>query len=121
MYGLALRGRELPSIFEDFFNDNWYSNFQRPAYMEWDEEDKGTITIEAPGFSKEDINIEADSRGIRITGEIKDESVKNRLTQSKFSYILKRSDLDTKNVEAKLDNGILTIDVKKAKDKKSRC
>ena len=120
MYGLALRGREIPSIFEDFFSDNWYSNFQRPAYMEWDEDgNKGTITVEAPGFSKDDIKVESTSKGITITGEITDESVKNRLTQSKFSYILRRSDLSGK-IDAKLENGILTIGVEKAKDKKSK-
>jgi len=124
MNGLALRAngnRGFPSIFEDFFNDNWFSAYQKPALMDWDEEgNKGVITIEAPGFSKEDIKIESHSDGISITGEVKDESVKNRLRQTSFSYFLKRSDLDTKNVDAKLENGILTIDVKKSKNKLSR-
>lgn len=124
MNGLALRhqgNRGIPSIFDDFFADNWFSQYQKPAYMEWDdEENKGTITIEAPGFTKEDIKIESNSDGISITGEVKDENIKNRLRQTSFSYILRRSDLDTKNVEAKLENGILTINMKKAKDKLSR-
>lgn len=124
MSGLALKpngNRGLPSLFEDFFTDNWFSNYQKPAYIEWDEEgNKGTITIEAPGFSKEDINIESNSNGISITGEVKDDSLKNCLRQTSFSYILRRFDLDTKNVDAKLENGILTIEVKKAKNKLSR-
>ena len=124
MSNLALRkrnGMALPSIFDDFFTDNWFNSYQKPAYMEWDEEgNNGTIVIEAPGFSKEDIKIESDSDGLAITGEVKDEAMKNRLRQASFSYILRRSDLDTKNVDAKLENGILTIGVKKAKDKLSR-
>jgi len=124
MSGLALRhngNRGLPSLFEDFFTDNWFSQYQKPAHMEWDESgEKGTITIEAPGFSKEDIKIESDSSGLSITGEVKNESLKNRLTQSTFSYLLKRSDLDTKNIDARLENGILEIGIKKAKNKLSR-
>ena len=124
MSGLALRhpgNRGIPSIFDDFFADNWFSNYQKPAYMEWDDENnRGIITIEAPGFSKEDIKIETNSDGISITGEVKDESLKNRLRQTTFSYLLRRSDLDTKNIEAQLENGILTINMKKAKDKLSR-
>lgn len=123
MNGLALRNRNrgIPSIFDEILADNWFSNYQSPAIMEWDEDgNKGSITIEAPGFSKDDIKIESNSDGISITGEIKDESIKNRLRQASFSYFLKRTDLDTKNIKAKLDNGILTIDVQKAKDKVTR-
>lgn len=120
---LALRNRNrgMTSIFDNFFNDLQYSDYQKPAVMDWDEEgNKGTITIEAPGFSKDDIKIESNSDGIYITGEIQDESMKNRLMQASFSYFLKRSDLDTKNIEAKLENGILNINVQKSKDKASR-
>lgn len=124
MNGLALRNRNrggIPSLFDDFLTDNWFSNYQSPAIMEWDEEgNKGVITIEAPGFTKDDIKIESSSDGIVITGEISDDSLKNRLRQASFSYILKRSDIDPKNVDAKLENGILTIGVNKAKDKVSR-
>jgi HSP20 family protein len=123
MSGLALlnRGRDIPSLFDTFFNDSYFNGYQKPAYMEWDDnENKGKITIEAPGFSKEDIKIESDSDGITITGEVKDDEMKSRLRQASFSYVLRRSDIDTKKVNAKLENGILTVDVQKAKDKLSR-
>lgn len=123
MSGLALLNKRdtVPSIFDNFFNDSWFSSYQKPAYMEWDEDGAGgIITIEAPGFSKEDIKIESDSNGISITGEVKDENMKNRLRQTSFSYILRRSDIDPEDIDAKLENGILTIGIKKAKDKLSR-
>jgi HSP20 family molecular chaperone IbpA len=123
MNGLALRNRNrgISSIFDDFLTDNWFSNYQSPAIMDWDEEgNNGVITIEAPGFTKDDVKIETNSDGIVITGELKDESLKNRLKQCSFSYILRRSDLDPKNIEAKLENGVLTIGVSKSKDKVSR-
>jgi len=123
MSGLALLNRRdsIPSIFDNFFNDSWFNHYQKPAYMEWDEDGNGgTIMIEAPGFSKDDIKIESDSNGITITGEVTDENMKNRLRQTSFSYVLRRSDIDPEDVDAKLDNGILTLGVKKAKDKLSR-
>jgi HSP20 family protein len=123
MNGLALRNRErgIPSLFEDFFNDNWFSSYQKPALIEWDDSGKeATITIEAPGFSKDDIKIESHSDGLTIVGEIQDEKMKGRLRQANFSYALKRSDIDLKNVDAKLENGILTIGIKKSKDQLSR-
>jgi len=123
MSGLALLNRRdsIPSIFDNFFNDSWFNHYQKPAYMEWDEDGNGgTIMIEAPGFSKDDIKIESDSNGITITGEVTDKNMKNRLRQTSFSYVLRRSDIDPEDVDAKLDNGILTLGVKKAKDKLSR-
>jgi len=123
MNGLALPNgtRGIPSLFDTFFNDSFFNSYQKPAYMDWDEEkNNGTITIEAPGFSKEDIQIESNSEGITITGEVKDENMKNRLRQASFSYVLRRPDIDNKKVNAKLENGILTIDVQRAKDKLSR-
>ena len=123
MSGLALLNRNdrVPTLFVSFFNDSWFSNYQKPAYMEWDENgNNGEITIEAPGFSRDDIKIESTSDGISITGEVKNDKLKNRLSQSSFSYILRRSDLDIKGVDAKLEDGILTISVKKAKNKLSQ-
>jgi HSP20 family molecular chaperone IbpA len=123
MNGLALRNRNrgLSSLFDDFFTDNMFSNYQTPALMDWDEEgNKGVITIEAPGFTKDDIKIETNSDGIIVSGEIKDDSLKNRLRQSSFSYVLRRTDIDPKNVDAKLENGILSIGISKSKDRISR-
>jgi HSP20 family molecular chaperone IbpA len=122
MNGLALRTRGgMPSIFEDFLTDNWFSSYQKPAIMDWsDDGHTGSITIEAPGFSKDDIKIETSSDGISIAGEISDERLKGKIQQSSFSYVLRRTDIDPKNIEARLDNGILTIQLKKARDKVSR-
>jgi len=126
MRGLVLPdgNRGLPSLFESIFSDDWFFNTemsQKPAFMEWNESgDEASIAIEAPGFSKENIKIESDSRGLVISGELTDENTKKRVSQKSFSYILRRSDLDPKSVQAKLENGILEIQVKKEKDKKSK-
>lgn len=121
---LANRTRGFPSFFDEFLNPDWFFNTgisQKPAFMEWNESgDKASIVIEAPGFSKENIKIESDSRGLVITGELTDENTKKKVSQKNFSYILRRSDLDPKNVQAKLENGILEIQVQKEKDKKTK-
>lgn len=121
MYGLAHKTRGFPELFDEFFTD-WFTSYehsQKYALIEWDKDEKeATITIEAPGFSKEDIKIESDSKGLKISGEISDETLKNKLSNRKFSYILRRTDLDPKSVQAILENGILEIKLKKEKDKK---
>lgn len=111
--------QDISSIFENFFNDSDFSIYQKPALIEW-EDDKGTIVIEAPGFSKNEIKVEANTDGISIKGEISDDKIKNRLSKSNFSYILKRTDIDLQNIDAKLENGILIIVIQKSKDKESK-
>ena len=123
MYGLANGNRGFPSLLDEFFSD-WFTTLehsQKYALMEWDKDEKeAIITIEAPGFAKEDIKIESDQKGLTISGEISDETLKNKLTNRKFSYILRRSDLDPKSVQAILEDGVLEIKLKKEKDKKAK-
>jgi HSP20 family molecular chaperone IbpA len=116
--------RGFPLFFSDFLSEDWFSLpelKQKSAFMEWNEAgDEASISIEAPGFSKEDIKIESNSEGLIITGELTNDNTKKKVSQQSFSYILKRYDLDPKSVQAKLENGILEIQVKKEKDKKSK-
>ena len=131
---LALRKNQfMPTFWDDFFqnsvfNDDWFTNRdvevykQKPAHYFYDEENKQhVITAEVAGFTKDDIDIEIDERGIIISGEIKDEKLKERLGEKKISYIMKQENINPKDVEASLENGILEIRFKqKEKDKISQ-
>lgn len=97
-----------------------FSDTQNNYLIDWGDDGKGVITIEAPGFKKDDIKIEASQEGISIKGEIKDEKIKKKLRNSSFYYFIKRSDIDPKNVNAKLEDGILYVTINKAKDKVSK-
>ena len=123
-YGLAL----IDDIFETFFkNDDLLmgpmSNVmtrKRVAFSKWDKEkDQLLILIEAPGFKKEDIKIEANGDLIEIYGEINDEHLKE-LFSNKFSYNIRRDDLNFEKVKAKLEDGILKVIIPKKEEKKKK-
>jgi len=127
MNGLALLrdSRVFPSIFDEFFFDtpiipSLFSDIQNNYLIDWGDDGKGSITIEAPGFKKDDIKVEVTSEGISIKGEIKDDGIKKKLSRSSFYYFIKRGDIDPKSVNAKLEDGILYISINRAKDKVSR-
>jgi HSP20 family molecular chaperone IbpA len=126
---LALRNSTKPTLFEDVFDSFFDNNFwlnrsfndysHEPATYHFDEDNKEhVITVQAPGFKKEDIDIEVDGRGISLKGEINDESIKGRIGEKKFQYFMKKSGIDSKGVEATLDNGILSIRFKTEEEKK---
>lgn len=113
-------GNTLFDGFFDSFNFNPLIS-QKEAFSEWSEDgNELCISIEAPGFSKEDIKIESSLDGIKITGEIKNEELKRKISTSKFSYILERNDIDGDSIEAKLDSGILEIKLRKIREKESK-
>jgi HSP20 family protein len=105
-------------LFECFSRDEFYENFQKKADLRWDDEsEQYLILIEAPGFSKDDIKIEADNTGLSIKGEIKDEYLKKAFNKTELNYVFRKNDLDIETVKAEFKNGILNIKVKKIKNK----
>jgi HSP20 family molecular chaperone IbpA len=124
---LALRNQGISLFddffFNDFFNNNWLKKIDwdysaEPAHYFFDEENKQmVITVQAPGFSKEDIQIDIDATGITIEGELKNEELKKRIGEKKFSYKMRKFGIDSKSVEAKLQDGILEIKFKSQESK----
>jgi HSP20 family molecular chaperone IbpA len=109
------------SRLNDIFISNVSSWKQEQGNVEWDKENEEyNITISVPGFNKEEIKITVDSKGLIITGEIKDEKIKTQLGERKISYVFSKYDLDPESVKAELINGILSIKLKKLKDKNSK-
>ena len=121
-YGLAL----IDEIFNDFFkNDDLLvgprTNImtrKRIAMSKWDDKEENLLVfIEAPGFKKEDIKIEATGNVIEISGKISDEHL-SEIFSNEFSYNLKDSELDVEKVKAKLEDGILKVIIPKKTEKK---
>jgi HSP20 family protein len=83
------------------------------AVKRYDEE-KGeySIFVEAPGFSKDEINVELENGRIVIDGEIKNEEVKNKIGAKSFRFVEYQRDIDKKSLNASLKDGILTITFK---------
>lgn len=123
---LATIKNSKPALFNDLFdvfdnnfwlNRNFSDYHHTPASYNYDEETKDhVITVQAPGFKKEDINIEVDNRGITLKGEINDK----RIGEKKFHYEMKKFGIDSKTVDASLEDGILSIKFKTEKEKSSK-
>jgi HSP20 family protein len=86
------------------------------------------VVAEIPGVSKEDIKIVIQDNIISIEGEKKKEEVKedknyHRTERSYGSF--KRcftlpAEVDSDNIEAKFENGVLNIDIKKLEPRKAK-
>jgi len=87
--------------------------------------DKYEMRLEMPGIPKDNINIEVTSTGIEVSAdyeESKEDKSKNWLRKERRSTSFYRclelpEELKTDNVEAELNNGILTITLPKLEPK----
>jgi len=99
------------------------SFFEKQSYPKVDVIDAGIealIEAELPGMTKDEIKIKVNDDVLTISGEKRKTSeddkvyLKRELKRSSFSRSFRFSeDYDLKSVEAKFENGILTLSVKK--------
>jgi len=84
--------------------------------------ENGTLTLDVPGFSKKDLTLEIDQNAglISIEGEKEINGKKRTIKKSIRDYRFRNVDLDA--VEAKIEDGVLSIYLKeldpKTKEKK---
>jgi len=105
------------------FDDN-----ENNSVIEWkprssvvDLDDKYEITSELPGMSREDVSIELDNGILTISGEKKeqhDSKERNLHLNERAFGMFRRSfrlqpEIDGDQIEAKFDNGILTVTLPK--------
>lgn len=92
-------------------------------------EDAERITLRAdmPGVSRETLSIDVDNDTLTIEGavslgesaQLKDVYAEVRVAQYRRSFVLGR-DLDTAKIDARLANGVLTLDIPKLEQAKPR-
>lgn len=93
--------RSFDRSFDRFFNESLFGNGYRNLGVEQD--DKGwTVTLDVPGFAREDLNIEVEGSVVRIQSKAE---AKRRF---QAAYELPE-ELDVAASEAKLENGVLTL------------
>lgn len=117
----------LPSLFNDFMNDDWFqarTSTAVPALNVIENEKDYELEFAVPGLKKEELNLQVDSDGImsismaRKNEENKEDKKRNYIrrefTFQEFnqSYILP-DDADRAKISAKVENGVLTINVPK--------
>lgn len=118
----------LPSIFNDFFGNEWITKNRStvPAVNIMEDEKRYTVEVAVPGLKKEDINVRIDENShLIITVDTKKEkeedTQKGKYIRREFSCsqfrqtLLLPENIDEEGIEAKQENGLLTIHIPKRK------
>lgn len=116
----------MPDVFGDFFDTNLMkrTNATAPAINVKEDEKAYTVEVAAPGMKKEDFTVNIDADGnlhicMESKHEEKDEEKKSRYLRREFSYskfeqtLLLPDDVDKDKIEAKVNDGVLTVDLPK--------
>ena len=119
----------LPSIFNDFFDNDWMvkANATAPAINVFETEKEYRVELAAPGMTKEDFNVHIDednnlviSMEKKSESENKDENKKEgRYLRREFSYskfqqtMILPEDVDKEKISAHVENGVLNIELPK--------
>ena len=113
----------LPSIFNDFFDNDWMvkANATAPAINVFETEKEYKVELAAPGMTKEDFNVHIDEENnLVISMEKKTENKKEgHYLRREFSYskfqqtMILPDDVDKEKISAQVENGVLNIDLPK--------
>jgi len=104
----------------------WDEQLFTPAADVSETEQEYVLDIELPGVRREDVTVEVDGGEVRVTGELKEkerEGLFHRKTRrvGKFAYrVTLPRDVDSTNVAASLEEGVLTVRVPKSETAKPR-
>ena len=129
--------RELENLWErmgQVFDPGWATaGLVMPRAAGWqpmvdieETEDSYVFEADLPGVKRDDIKVELRDRELWITGEIKEKErtgVLRRQTRRTGSFSYRATlpaEIDSDKIEANFDNGVLTVQVRKAKKAKAR-
>ena len=116
----------LPSIFNDFFDNDWMvkANATAPAINVLETEKEYKVELAAPGMTKEDFNVRIDEDNNLVISmekktENKEEKKDGRYLRREFSYSNYQQcytlpeDADREKISAKVADGILEVEIPK--------
>ncbi len=119
----------LPSIFNDFFDNDWMvkANSTAPAINVYETADEYKVEVAAPGLTKEDFNVHIDEdNNLVINMEKKtennstdNEKKEGRYLRREFSYakfqqtMILPDDVDKEKISAHVEHGVLHIELPK--------
>ncbi len=122
----------LPSIFNDFFGNEWIGRSSTaPAVNVIEKKDKYLVEVAAPGLCKEDFVVRIDEdNNLSLTmekkEEKKEENEESRYLRREFSYakyqqtILLPDNVDKDKIAAEVDNGVLHINIPKLSEEETK-
>lgn len=116
----------LPSIFNDFFDNEWMekANATAPAINVSENEREYKVEVAAPGMTKEDFNIHIDEDNNLVISmekktDNKEEKKDRKYLRREFSYskfeqtMILPDDVDKEKIGAAVENGVLDITLPK--------
>ena len=122
-----------PTMFDEFFNDDWMPRMKAtaPAINVRENENKYTMEFAVPGIKKEFCRVNLNNDGnlevtIENKMEHKEENKKEHYLRREFNYsnyqqvYVLPEDVIKDDIAAKVDNGVLTIIMPKAKKEEEK-
>lgn len=127
----------LPGILDDFFGNEWVDKTSSTApavnVIETDKEYK--VEIAAPGLTRDDFKIDINEdneltvsmeKTVEKNEESEKEGKKHTYLRREFSYssfrqrMILPDNVNVDNIDAKMENGVLTIDIPKKTEEEKR-
>lgn len=127
----------LPGILDDFFENEWVDKTSSTApavnVIETDKEYK--VEIAAPGLTRDDFKIDINEdneltvsmeKKVEKNEESEKEGKKHTYLRREFSYssfrqrMILPDNVNVDNIDAKMENGVLTIDIPKKTEEEKR-
>ena len=99
----------LPSIFNDFFDNDWMvkANATAPAINVFETAKEYKVELAAPGMTKEDFNVHIDEENNLVISM-------EKKTDTKFQQtMILPDDVDKEKIGAHVENGVLNITLPK--------
>ena len=118
----------MPDFFNDFFDTNWMDRPKAtaPAINVIESDHAYELELAAPGMTKENFNVHLDDEGDLVINmekkaEERENDKKAHYLRREFSYtkfqqtMLLPDDADREAISAKVENGVLTVNIPKVK------
>ena len=106
-----------------FFDDSFFKGEDKVKTDVYEKEGKIFVEMEAPGYSKEDVNISIDKRELSVTFEKDEEEEENkkylhreRKGYSRVTRTFYLGDVSEDEIEASFKHGVLLISAPKKKE-----
>lgn len=126
MLPIMHRNQWLPEVFNDFFNTDFMPkvNATAPAINVKESDKEYQVELAAPGLKKEDFSVNINDDGNLVIKmekkeENKEENKATHFLRREFSFskyeqtLILPDDVEKEEIRAKMENGVLTIDLPK--------
>lgn len=105
--------RDYTDLLKEFNNLTWTSSTARRGLGRDYAYEDGVLEVSLPGYSKDEVTIEIKGLQLNVLGSIEKDGLLKRSFEKSFSL---PESLDTNNVKASMENGILRIEFQEANE-----